>query len=176
MTALRGTRTRRAVAAPAAALVVLAGLTSCTPEVKGVTGLTVDAHGRPHAALAWCADRPPDLVVLTSVAESASPGAPTPERPYWPRRKYDVPRDATTPALVPLEGFPPGPVVEAQAAFRVSGATHDNSFRTEGVDFRIAELAELRPDSVLVTDFDDSGEVLRTVPLDEFTKMGEKAC
>ncbi|MEE3918948.1 hypothetical protein V2I01_12435 [Micromonospora sp. BRA006-A] len=67
-------------------------------------------------------------------------------------------------------------MIDAQAAFRVPGATHDNSFRTEGVDFRITELAELRPGSVLVTDFDDSGEVLRTVPLDEFTRMGEKAC
>ncbi|MEE3918947.1 hypothetical protein V2I01_12430 [Micromonospora sp. BRA006-A] len=79
MAARWGTRTRRAVATPAAALIVLAELTACSPEIKGVTGLTVDAHGRPHAALAWCADRPPDLVVLTSVAESASPGAPTPE-------------------------------------------------------------------------------------------------
>ncbi|MET9299633.1 hypothetical protein ABZX66_09955 [Micromonospora aurantiaca] len=174
MATRRGTRTRRAVATPAAALIVLAGLTACTPEVKGVTGLTVDARGRPHAVLAWCADRPPDVVVLNSVAESA--GAPMSERPYRPRRKYDVPREAAAPALVPLEGFPPGPVVDAQAAFQVSGATHDNSFRTEGVDFRIAELAELRPGSVLVTDFDDSGEVVRTVPLDEFTEMGEKAC
>ncbi|MFC4020381.1 hypothetical protein ACFOW4_20895 [Micromonospora sp. GCM10011542] len=107
-----GFRLRRAVAAAAVGLLVLVGLTSCQPEVKGATGLTVDAAGRPLAALAWCAKRPPTGVRLFASDERTSagpaPGAQVGTLSPWPGIEYPVPRDAASPATVLLEEFPPG--------------------------------------------------------------------
>ncbi|WFE43254.1 hypothetical protein [Verrucosispora sp. WMMD1129] len=95
MVARTRARTRRIVATLAATLLVLTALTACTPEIKGITGLTVDADGRPLAALAWCADKPPDVIVLaTERAVSPTPsGAPEPSAnwPSWPACNQDQP-------------------------------------------------------------------------------------
>ena len=104
------TTTRRTIALLASAVLILVGLTSCTPETKGITGLTVDVDGRPLAVLAWCADRPPDVVRLFPVNDSTSPtpsGRATlpPNWQTWPGREYTVPATATSPTTVPLEGF-----------------------------------------------------------------------
>ncbi|MFY1576194.1 hypothetical protein ACN26Z_15035 [Verrucosispora sp. WMMD703] len=92
MVARTRARTRRIVATLAATLLMLTALTACTPEIKGIT---VDADGRPLAALAWCADKPPDVIVLaTERAVSPTPsGAPEPSAnwPSWPACNQDQP-------------------------------------------------------------------------------------
>ncbi|MET7710768.1 hypothetical protein [Micromonospora sp. NPDC005413] len=175
------TKMRRIVASLAAALLVLAGLTSCSPAIKGITGLTMDADGQPLAALAWCADRPPDLAVLFAESDSASPApsaVPTPSAnwPYWPGREYAVPRDATSPATVRLVGFPPEPATDPHAAFRMYGVASNSSFTSHSVTFRLAELAGLQPGSVLTTDIVNNNEVQKIVSLDEFARLGAAEC
>ncbi|MFI1195473.1 hypothetical protein ACH4T9_19745 [Micromonospora sp. NPDC020750] len=174
------TRTRRIVASMAAVLLVMAGLTSCTPEIKGITGLTMDADGQPLAALAWCADRPPDVVLLLAEEDSSSPDpsdVPTPSTNWhWPERRHAVPRDATSPTTVRLVGFPPGDATDPHAAFRLFGIASNKSFASRSVTFRLAELAGLRPGSVLITDIVDNDEVQGSIPLDEFARLGRDAC
>lgn len=174
-------RTRRTVASLAAALLVLAGLTSCTPEIKGITGLTVDADGRPLAALAWCADRPPDVVLLftkENAGSSAPSDVPTPARnwPSWPGREYAVPRDATSPTTVPLGDFPPEPAADPYAAFRMYGVASNSSFTSHSVTFRLAELAGLAAGSVLITGIVDNVEAQKIISLDEFARLGKDEC
>ncbi|GIJ10957.1 hypothetical protein ACFFMR_17115 [Micromonospora andamanensis] len=173
-------RTRRIVATLAAAFLVLTALTACTPAIEGITGLTVDADGRPLAALAWCADEPPDVIVLaTANAVSPTPsGAPAPSAnwPSWPGRDYDVPRDVTSPTTVQLPGFPPDPAPDRRAAFRMYGVADNSSFTTHAVTFRLPELAGLRPGSVLITTVVRNDEVPRYVSLDEFARLGSDEC
>jgi hypothetical protein len=171
------TRTWRSIAPLAAALLVLAGLTSCSPVRKGITGLTVDADGRPLAALAWCADRPPDVVRLFTDKHSTRSDAARPpaDGPAWPGRSYDVPRNATSPTTVPLQGFPPesaGP----DAAFRMYAVADDSSFTSHAVDFHLAQLAGLQPGSILITTVVDNGDEQKIVSLDELTRRGRDEC
>ncbi|SFC14965.1 hypothetical protein [Micromonospora sediminimaris] len=180
MVARTRARTRRIVATLAATLLVLTALTACTPEIKGITGLTVDADGRLLAALAWCADKPPDVIVLTA-ARAVSPtpsGVPVPSAnwPSWPGRDYDVPRDATSPATVQLPGFPSDPAPDRRAAFRMYGVADNSSFTTHAVTFRLPELAGLRPGSVMTTAIVSNDEVPRYVSLDEFARLGRAEC
>ncbi|WP_243704998.1 hypothetical protein [Micromonospora sp. KC723] len=98
MPVLALTTAQRTTASLTTALLVLTGLTSCTPEIKAITGLTVDADGRPLAVLAWCADEPPDVVrlrVADDLASSSPSGAPTPSA-NWPEWRYEVQRDDLT--------------------------------------------------------------------------------
>ncbi len=175
------TTTRRTIALLAAAVLILGGLTSCTPEKKGITGLSVDADGRPLAVLAWCADRPPDVVRLFPVKDSTSP---TPSGPAtlppnwqtWPGRDYTVPGTATSPTTVPLEGFPPESVADPDATFAMYGSPEDNSFTSHRVSFRLGELTDLAPGSVLATDIVDGEEVQESLSLDEFARRGRDEC
>ena len=171
------TTTRRMIALLAAGLLILGGLTSCTPETKGITGLSVDADGRPLAVLAWCADRPPDVVRLFPVKDSTSP---TPSDPpnwqTWPGRDYPVPGTATSPTTVPLEGFPPESVADPDATFAMYGSAEDNSFTLHRVSFRLGELTDLAPGSVLATDIVDGEEVQESLSLDEFARRGRDEC
>jgi hypothetical protein len=175
------TTTRRTIALLAAAVLILGGLTSCTPETKGITGLTVDADGRPLAVLAWCADRPPDVVRLFPVKDSTSP---TPSGPAtlppnwqtWPGREYTVPHTATSPTTVPLEGFPPESVADPDAAFAMYGTAEDNSFTSHRVSFRLGELTDLAPGSVLATVIVDGEEVQESLSLEEFARRGRDEC
>ncbi|MFI7079669.1 hypothetical protein ACIBO1_20425 [Micromonospora sp. NPDC049903] len=170
---------RRTTASLSAALLVLAGLTSCTPAIKAVTGLTADADGRPLAALAWCADQPPDVVVLRIADDLASPSpsdAPTPSS-NWPEWRYDVQqRDATSPATVELTGFPPSPGPDLGTGFRMRVLTRNSSFTSHDVSFRLPELADLKPGSVLITTIETNEEVQKTVSRDEFARLGRNAC
>ncbi|TBL42794.1 hypothetical protein EYA84_03235 [Verrucosispora sp. SN26_14.1] len=173
------TTAQRTAASLTAALMVLAGLTSCTPAIRAVTGLTSAADGRPLAALAWCADRPPDVVVLRLAGDLASPSpsaAPAPSV-NWPEWWYDVPqRDATSPATVELTGFPPSPGPDLGTVFQMRVLTRNNSFTSHDVSFRLPELADLRPGSVLITTIVANEEVQKTVSLDEFARLGRNAC
>ncbi|MFF0721856.1 hypothetical protein [Micromonospora sp. NPDC003816] len=173
------TAARRATASVTAGLLVLAGLSSCTPSVKAVTGLTADTGGRPLAALAWCADRPPDVVVLRIADDLASPSpsdAPTPSA-NWPEWRYHVQqRDLTSPATVELTGFPPSPGPDLGTGFRMRVLTRNNSFTSHDVSFRLPELADLKPGSVLITTIEANEEVQKTVSLDEFARLGRNAC
>jgi hypothetical protein len=171
----------RAAAALAAAVIALPVLTSCTPEIKAVTGVTVDANGRPLAALAWCADRPPTVVVLHAVEEPATltrsnPTDATPHRPFsFAMRQYIVPPEVTSPATVPLAHFPPA-AAASDATFRMYGVGHRNSFTSRRVVFQLAELDDLVPGSVIITAYTDGEMVQRTVALDEFARLGEDQC
>jgi hypothetical protein len=165
-------RMQRIVAPLAAALFVLAGLTSCSPVRKGITGLTVDVDGRALAVLAWCAERPPDVVVLLAVPGSGSPassGVATRSTiwPSWPGRGLAVPREATSPTTVPLVDFPPTSATDPDASFRMYGVGEDNSFTSNSVDFRLNELAGLKPGSILITTWNNGGQAQRIVTLDE---------
>jgi hypothetical protein len=110
------------------------------------------ADGQPLAALAWCADRPPEVVLLLAERDPVSPApsdvpVPSTNWPHWPGRKYAVPRDATSPTTVHLMGFPPEPAADPHAAFRLRGTASSNSFTSRSVTFRLAELAGLQPGS-----------------------------
>ncbi|MEU7798143.1 hypothetical protein AB0B10_02625 [Micromonospora arborensis] len=166
------------VALLAVAALMVGGLTGCSPERKGITGLTVDDAGRPLAAVAWCASRPPDVVVLFRAQESASPtpSVPVTLAPAYPGRDFDVPRTATSPATVPLDGFTPESVVAPGASFTMFAVADDNSFTTHSVTFRLGELADLVPGTVLFTDIIDSGEVQQSVSVEEFARRGESEC
>ncbi|GIG90224.1 hypothetical protein Pen02_51600 [Plantactinospora endophytica] len=172
---------RRIAASSTAALLILTGLTACTPEIKGVTGLTVDTDGRLLAALAWCADRPPDVVILFAERDGVSPApsgvsASTVNWPDWPGREYDVPRGSTSPATVHLAGFPPEPVPDPHATFRTYGVAGNSSFTSVSVTFRLAELSGLEPGSILITTTEAGEEVQQEVSLDEFARLGKDAC
>ncbi|MDW5326175.1 hypothetical protein [Plantactinospora sp. KLBMP9567] len=172
------TTAQRTTASLTAALLLLTGLTSCTPAVKAITGLTVDADGRPLAALAWCADQPPDVVRLRAAEDLASPppsGAPTPSL-NWPEWRYDVQRDATSPATVRLTGFPPEPAPGPRAAFRMRGVTSNNRFTSHSVTFRLPELSGLQPGSVLITTIETNEEVQKSISLDEFARLARDEC
>ncbi|MEU8253858.1 hypothetical protein AB0C06_06280 [Micromonospora inaquosa] len=174
MTYHASSTTRRAVALLAVAAFLVGGLTGCSPERKGITGLTVDSSGRPFAAVAWCADRPPEVLVLLRNRETASP--PPSATPSYPRWKFAVPRTATSPATVPLDGFPPEPAVASDVVFAMYAVADDNSFTTHGVSFRLAEMTDLVPGSVLFTDIVDGEDVQQTVSLEEFAGRGESEC
>ncbi len=175
------TTTRRTIALLASPVLILVGLTSCTPETKGITGLTVDVDGRPLAVLAWCADRPPDVVRLFPVNDSTSPtpsGRATlpPNWQTWPGREYTVPATATSPTTVPLEGFPPESVADPDATFAMYGSAEDNSFTSHRVSFRLGELTDLAPGSVLATDIVDGEAVQESLSLEEFARRGRDEC
>lgn len=157
---------------------MVGGLTGCSPERKGVTGLTVDDAGRPLAAVAWCASRPPDVVVLfrTQEPSSPTPSVPVTVAPAYSRWDYTVPRTATSPATVLLDGFPPEPVVDPDVAFTMYAVADDSSFTTLRVSFRLGELADLAPGTVLFTDIVDGEEVQQRVSLEEFARRGESEC
>lgn len=170
-------RTQRIIAPLAAALLVRAGLTSCSPVSKGITGLTVDVDGRPLAVLAWCAERPPDEVTLFSVPGSVSPApsgvaTPSPISPSSPpvKRNYAVPRKATSPTTLPLVDFPPKSATDPDVAFQMYGFAEDASFTSNSVDFRLGELAGLAPGSILMTTWNNGDQVQRSVFLDEFAR------
>ncbi|WP_344920119.1 hypothetical protein [Plantactinospora mayteni] len=172
---------RRIAASLTAAVLTLTGLASCTPVRKGITGLTVDANGRPLAALAWCADRPRDVVVLHAARDLVSPSpssVPTPSAnwPEWPGRKYDVPPDVTSPATVHLAGFPPEPAPDPHDSFRMYGVAGNSSFTTHSVTFRLPELSGLQPGSVLITTVESNEEVQKGISLDEFARLGRDEC
>ncbi|MCW3817786.1 hypothetical protein ONA91_25375 [Micromonospora sp. DR5-3] len=165
---------RRAVAASAAALITVAGLTACSPEIKGVTGVSVDGSGQPVAMLAWCASHPPDVVLLFDA--TADDRHPRRTEWDWPGREYRVPDDATSPATVPLTGFPPSTLPTGVVDFAMYAATDDNSFSAARVTFRLADLAGLKPGLVLVTGYQDESESLRELTLEEFARRGAEEC
>ncbi|MDG4782975.1 hypothetical protein O7614_25245 [Micromonospora sp. WMMD961] len=171
---------RRISASLIVAMLVLAGATGCTPVIKAVTGLTVDADGRPFAVLSWCADRPPGKVILLAEKRSVSPSpsgtAASQSQPSWLRQRYAVPRAATSPTAVRLEGFPPDPAPEPDEAFRMYGVADDNSFTSHAVSFRFAEVADLRPGSILITEVVDNLDEQRTVSMEEFASLAEDEC
>ncbi|MFC0507031.1 hypothetical protein [Micromonospora costi] len=170
-------RSQRVVAALAAALLVLAGLTSCSPVRKGITGLTVDVDGTPLAAVAWCAERPPDVVALLTEPGAVSPassGIATPS-PIWTsallvHRSYAVPREATSPTTVPLVDFPRQSATDPDAAFRMYAAAEDNSFTSVPVYFRLGELAVLKPGSVIITAWNNGDQVQQSITLEELAR------
>ncbi|MBQ0990931.1 hypothetical protein KBX08_12630 [Micromonospora sp. H61] len=173
-------RARRIGPLLVAGVLALTGLSACTPTIKGITGVGVDADRQPVAVLSWCADRPPDVVTFFTQRASISPSPSTVATstgwPYWPGRRYAVPRAATSPTTVRLEGFPPDPTPGRHVAFRLFGVASDNSFTSHSVTFRLAELEDMQPGSVLITDIVDNGEVQRSVSVDEFASLGQNAC
>lgn len=174
-------RTRRIITLLAAAVLILGGLTSCTPEIRGITGLTIDADDRPLAVLAWCANRPPDVVLLFADKDSTSPtpsglATQSPNWQTWPGRKYTVPRNATSPTTVPLVDFPPESVADPDAAFHMYGVADDNSFTSHRVSFRLSDLTDLAPGSILVTGIADGEKVQRSLTLEEFARQGRDEC
>lgn len=140
----------------------------------------VGAEGQTVAVLPCCEERPPDVVRFIAVRESISPSpsavATSASWPDWPGRRYAVPRGATSPTTVRLEGFPPDPAPGPDAAFRMFGVASDSSFTSESVTFRLVELKDMQPGSVLITDIVDNGEVQRTVSVDEFDSLGKDEC
>ncbi|MFY1668408.1 hypothetical protein ACN27G_00350 [Plantactinospora sp. WMMB334] len=171
------TTAQRTTASLTTALLLLTGLTSCTPEIKAITGLTVDTDGRPLAALAWCADQPPDVVRLRAEKDPASPSpsGPTPSA-NWPEWRYDVQRNATSPATVHLTGFPPEPTPDPHAVFQIRGVTSNNSFTSHSVTFRLPELSGLQPGSILITTIETNEEVQKSISLDEFARLARDEC
>ncbi len=170
--------TRRAVGLLAVAAFLVGGLTGCSPERKGITGLTVDSAGRPFAAVAWCADQPPEVLLLFRNRETVSPtpSVPAMSTLKYPGLRFAVPRTATSPATVPLDGFPPEPAVASDVVFAMYAVADDNSFTTHRVSFRLAELIDLAPGSVLFSDIVDGEEVQQNVSLEEFARRGESEC
>ncbi|MGR6317471.1 hypothetical protein Q2K19_05590 [Micromonospora soli] len=165
---------RRTAAASAVALLTLPGLTACTPEIGAAIGLSVDESGQPVAVLAWCTPRPPDVVLLFDA--DADDHHPRHTEWDWPGREYTVPDDATTPATVPLTGFPPSRLPDGVVNFEMYAATEDNSFSSDDVRFRVDDLARLSPGSVLVIDYQQEAEPARELSLDQFTRRGAEQC
>ncbi|MDG4805475.1 hypothetical protein O7634_01705 [Micromonospora sp. WMMD1120] len=180
MAARTFTKAGRISASLAAAMLVSAGLTACTPVIKGRTGATVDAAGQPLAVLAWCADRPPGTVRFFAERDSISPSpsdvSTSADWPYWPGRDYAVPRAATSPTTVRLTGFLPDPAPRPYPAFRMYGVASDSSFTTHSVTFRLAELEDLTPGTVLITEIVENDDVRRSVSMEEFARLGKDEC
>ncbi len=150
---------RRRVAALTVGLLALTGLSACSPAVKGITGLTVDASGKPLVALAWCAKRPPGFVLLDSTRpEGSTPRSSTdPNLPRW-EWQWKIPAESTSPATMPLVGFPP-PEADGQ-----------------DVTFRMRAMSGLEQGTVLVAEWESSTEVQRRLSLDEFAQRGAEEC
>jgi hypothetical protein len=173
---------RRLTAVLCVAIVVLTASVSCTPETKAVTGLTVDEQGRILAALAWCADRPPTVVVVHALQNLPSPthtdatDAASPGSVAIPDRQYTVSANVTSPTTVPLNDFPP-PAADAHTTFRVYAVGPHNSFTSHAVRVNLAELADLTPGSILITtDTAQSGHAQGSVSLEEFERRGNGLC
>ncbi|SCE99276.1 hypothetical protein GA0070612_2799 [Micromonospora chokoriensis] len=56
------------------------------------------------------------------------------------------------------------------------GVADDNSFTSHAVTFRFAEVADLRPGSVLITEVVDSLDEQRTVSMEEFASLAKDEC
>lgn len=87
-----------------------------------------------------------------------------------------MPRTATSPATVPLDGFPPEPVVDPDVAFTMYAVADDSSFTTHAVSFRLGELIDLAPGRVLFTEILDNEDVQQSVSVEEFARRGESEC
>ncbi|MER7461197.1 hypothetical protein [Micromonospora sp. NPDC126480] len=175
------TRMQRPAACLTTMLLILVGMAACTPATEGITGVTTDRDGRLLAALAWCADRPPDSVVLRP-AEASAPPTPSGEAasptnwPPWPRQEYAVPRDATSPTTLRLTGLSPEPPLDPHTTFELYGLPENRSFVTRPVTFRLTEVASLHAGSVLIIAIVNNDEVQRTVSMEEFARLGRDEC
>ncbi|WP_243704997.1 hypothetical protein [Micromonospora sp. KC723] len=56
------------------------------------------------------------------------------------------------------------------------GVTRNNSFTSHSVIFRLPELLDLKPGSVLITTIETNEEVQKSISLDEFTRLARNAC
>ena len=138
-------------------------------------------HHRPERRRRWSPARGAGLVRLFPVNDSTSPTpsgptTPPPNWQTWPGQEYAVPRTATSPTTVPLEGFPPESVADPDATFAMYGSPEDNSFTLHRVSFRLGELTDLAPGSVLATDIVDGEEVQESLSLEEFARRGRDEC
>jgi hypothetical protein len=180
-------RYRRVTAVLTLAALVLAGSTSCTPEIKGITGLTVDEHGQVLAALAWCAPRPPTVVSVraiqpqpTAAQDDASHAAGRGMSSLPDRMDYPVPAGVTSPTMMPLGGFPPT-TATSHSTFDVygmgRGSSPSGNFGTRAVwRVQLTDLAELTPELILTTTYVGERVVQHKVSLQEFAHRGERLC
>ncbi|MEW9532487.1 hypothetical protein [Microbispora sp. NPDC049125] len=131
--------------------VLLAGVTGCTVETNGDTGISVDAAGRLVVVLAWCGAAPDGVTIYHN---RLSPGPS--DEPSVSDASYDA--QALTGQTASFQpDAPSGGWTLSRGRFRPDpsitylayGWSNDNTHSTLHVQFDVADLATLRPGSVL---------------------------
>lgn len=127
------------------AVVILAAaaapmLTACTPATRGVTGMVLDAAGRPTVAVAWCPGKPPNTIIMYDPNDRTENYSAT-------TVKFRGPKPLGTYVEIPLTALPTGwtadpptftiaPAHKYTAFAGVSG----NDYTTYSVNFTLEQL------------------------------------
>ncbi|MEU4193547.1 hypothetical protein AB0E69_16730 [Kribbella sp. NPDC026611] len=137
-----------------AAAVGLLVLTGCTVPIGGVSGVTVDANGKPVIVIQMCEGHVDTAVLYLP--------DPDPDRAF-PKDKT-IGHWETDAAVTGFSQFsvetggngwrPVGQLAprELDAKYSAYGGTKDNSWSTGYIDFSIRDLATLKPGTVRVLD------------------------
>jgi hypothetical protein len=113
-------------------------LAACAPADGGLTGMTLDAAGRPTAVVAWCPGRAPDSIYLYTTDElgpELSIALKAPGR--FPGRTIEVP------ITQPPEGWtaePSFPKLDPHRVYDVYAPRKGNDYTSRGPDFSLGRL------------------------------------
>lgn len=160
------------------AVVLVAGagacvLTACSPVRRGVTGMTLDAAGRPTVAVAWCPGKPPNSIVMYD------PNDPTPDNPAT-TVNFRGPKPPGTYVEIPLTALPLGwtanpPTFTIAPAheYRVYAVVSSNDYTTEGVTFTLEQLQPQGAARILawVGRAESTGDQFKLLTVPEFKQL-----
>jgi hypothetical protein len=151
-------------------------LTACTPVTRGVTGMTLDAAGRPTVAVAWCPGKPPNTIIMYD------PNDPT-ENYSATTVQFRGPKPPGTYVEIPLTALPPGwtadpptftiaPAHEYRAFAGVSG----NDYTTYSVNFTLEQLRPQGAAKILawVGTATPSGDQYKLLTVSEFKQLAHQ--
>jgi hypothetical protein len=154
----------------------LALLTSCTVPVDGVTGVRVNRSGVLLGVIASCEHRINAAVMYETSGSTASEAGPT-------LGSWDLHGDSTRAALtwsltdstsLAATSDEAPHHLPARRLISVYGATHDNSYSTSAVSFRLSNTTSLRSGQILTLDLDsiETGrERNKVVSVREFQRL-----
>jgi hypothetical protein len=176
-------RKRRCWVVLLASTVALLGLTGCVVRGAGLTGISLDGAGHWVVVLAWSCHRPdvvsvwheddsntadPDIIDAQLAAPADNPAPASPAAGEAMTMTVDI---FNPPADWTVEKAPQP--LDPSLTYRVAGGTHDNSWSTAAVDFRLADLDGIGPGQVLYPDSDGRNLV---TSMAEFEKAATRRC
>ncbi|WP_406317419.1 hypothetical protein OHA77_09165 [Streptosporangium sp. NBC_01639] len=180
------------------AVVVVMGITGCTPAIGGMTGVSVDAEGHPIIVLAWCDGATPDGVIVyhdedTSgvpdvgiSGESSALPSITSSTKVVDDVRFSAPsldgQSASVRLDVPTDGWTVQPrpfVMVPGVEYHAFGGRRDNNFSTAHVSFTVGDIAKLKPGVVLLQQYDEKATpggdwVDVTISQEEFDRQGQE--
>ncbi len=133
-------RTKSRKYAPLAVLLACPLLTACTPPNAGVTGMTLDAQGRPTAVVAWCPGKAPDTIIISDVDDGDLDSDRTIilEAPgKFPGRTIQVP---VTDPPAGWRATPPSPSLDPNLVYSAYAPVTGSDYTARGPRFSLARL------------------------------------